>query len=792
VRLFYVGTARRIAGLALLFFFAIPLGLSVTGCGHKAAAVVYCNAGDSGPVVGQVASITLSPTLATIGESLNYTQIGQGLSASALDCKGSSVSVSRYTYATSNMAIADIDPSTGRVCAGIWNRNTGGNIADFTVCQPYLTPPSTSLAFITATASGAVSNAIPVYVHPVVTGIVLGPESLNCNTDPGTDCSSNTSGPVIAAPVYTGNTGCISQNTTGQLVARVYQNGTTLPADNITLSVGHVSFAAQSSNIVSIDQNGIATANQPGSSLITANISNSSTGSSAGFFSTCPPASITLSIPGQPAGTSSINVGINNLQPLTAVVKDTKGVTLNGLTLEFNSTTPQTIPATTGSVTPLFPGTATITAVCQPSSCNPSPFSQIGLYGNGEPVTSNGITINATGNASTVIYMGSTASQYVLPQDFTTNQPSAFIKLPYVPNSMVITQDGSTIYLGSPQGLMSISTATNTQGNLNQNVPGTVLSVSPDGSTVVVTDPLRQTVSLFGASSTSVLSSYGGVGTSAKWSPDSQTVYITTNTNALLVHSNFTNWQAVTTGELYTDVAVTVPSVGAYFAGALTDGRSYCTSSVITAAGNPPTVTDTFYPLADEKTTPTDRVAATNSGTHILGAHAAGAASTLSDINVALPPSVNPQTATSGSCPAVVANGYFPSTFTTQPLAGVNATAINSIVPAANSALAFVTYTGTSGKLPVYVPPTTGPGALTFLTLGNGATTASAPVSGVFSTDGLSFYAGTSSDDQVHIFTVNGTSATETSVLTPKLPLAPGVADLGINLLVQKPLKTRN
>jgi hypothetical protein len=117
---------------------------------------------------------------------------------------------------------------------------------------------------------------------------------------------------------------------------------------------------------------------------------------------------------------------------------------------------------------------------------------------------------------------------------------------------------------------------------------------------------------------------------------------------------------------------------------------------------------------------------------------------------------------------------------------------MNGIVPAANSALAFVTYTGSGGILPYYVPPATGLGTLKTLTLANGATAASAPVSGVFSTDGLSFYAGTSSDDQVHILSISGATATETGVLTPKLPLYSGLTDTGINLLVQKPKKTQN
>ena len=108
---------RRFVSLAVLLFFTVPFGASMIGCGHKAA-VTFCNGADSGPVVGQVKSITLSPNLATFGESLNYGQIGSGLSASAVDCKGNPVSAAKITYATSDMSFADINPRTGQVCGG--------------------------------------------------------------------------------------------------------------------------------------------------------------------------------------------------------------------------------------------------------------------------------------------------------------------------------------------------------------------------------------------------------------------------------------------------------------------------------------------------------------------------------------------------------------------------------------------------------------------------------------------------------------------------------------------------
>jgi hypothetical protein len=810
------------------------LGLSVTGCGHKAATVVYCNAGDSGPVVGQVATITLSASLATTGESLNYGQMGQALSASAIDCKGNAVSVKSFTYASTSSfgentnggpVFADINPSTGQVCGGMWNRNTGGGIADYTTCTAPSPVPTQYLAYVTAAANGATSNAIPVYVHPVVTGVVLGLKSSSCaaGADVGTDCCPNdTVGTPVSTPAgYIDGSSCISQNQVGQLVARVYANGGTTGdvADNITCQVGHLTFGAQTGGVVSIDENGAATAGQPGSTTITATISNSSTATNAGFFSTCPPASITLADPN--SASNSINVAVNTLQPLTATVLDTNGNVITGLSLEYNSTTPQTIPAAVGSVTPAFPGSADITAVCQPATCNPAPFNQIGLFGSGKAITSNPITINTPGTGSTVLYMGSTSSDYVAFRDFTTNQTSTLIKLPFVPNSMVMNQAGTEIYLGSTEGLMSIATASNTVSAANQLIPGTVLSVSPDGSTLVVTDPTRQTISLVSTSSNAVTTSYNGVGTSASWSPDDQAVYITTTTNAVLTHSNFSDWQTATAGEIYTNVAVTVPSIGAFFAGpSFTDARSYCPSSTVgatTIPGTPPNVDNQFIPLVAHTTQAiTDQIAATTDGKHIIGAHAiSGGASTLSDIDVTLPlpPLSNTAAGVNYGCPIPPApqptTGYFGASANVLPLTGINAGTITGVFPSSNSTAAFVTYTLPTGVttggglLPLYLPPATGAGTIQLLTLGNGATAAAAPVSGVFSTDNFTFYAGTgaadgtSVDNDVHLITMtyptSGTpTATEAtgSTITPQLPLSTGTGYAPVNLIAQFPKKT--
>jgi trimeric autotransporter adhesin len=774
---------RRFLGLAVLLFCTIPFGLSVTGCGHSVP-VTYCSGGDTGPVVGQVSIISLeTSTLALTGESLNFGQIGQSLSASAQDCKGGSVSVKAYTYSTtdSTLQYADINPSTGQVCAGHWNRQTGGGIADYTTCTAPTTTPPTNVFYITASAGGAVSNAVPLFIHPVVTSVSLGSPSTNCTTDPATNCC-----PIyatgITAPAYSG-TSCLSQGTAGQLVARVYANGGTGTANNITCEVGRVSFSPlNAANVVTIDQNGVATANQPGSVIVTGTIANSSTASDAGFFSTCPPTSITLAVPNSSA--TSINVSLNNTQPLVTTVTDQNGTVLSGVNLEFNSTTPQTIPAGSGSVTPAFPGAATITAVCQPATCNPAPFSQIGLFGNGKPITSNGINVTTAGTSSTVLYVGSTQSQYIFPYDFTTQQPGTLIKLPYVPNSMVISEDGSAVYFGSTSALMTLSTGNNSVGAANLSVPGVVLSVSPDGSTIVVTDPVRQTISLVGTSG-AVQTSTGGVGTRAQWSPDSQMVYVTTTGNTLLTHSNFTSWQSSSLDETYTDVAVTVPSIGAYFAGTRTEGRTYCATSTPTGIGTPQTVTNVFNPIADTSAAATDRISATTDGKHILGATATPAA--LKDIAVTFPAVSPSQPNGPGTCTNITGGAAFSSSFTTVPLASIQPTAITGVQPASNSALAFVTYTGTSGLLPLYVPAPSGIGTVSYVTLSSGA--ASAPVAGVFSTDNLTFYAGTSGDNAVHVIAVTGTTAKDASTLTPNLPAATSGTAVP-NLIAQRPKRS--
>ena len=754
---------RRFVTLAVLLLFTVPFGISIAGC-NKAAAVTYCGVGDSGVRVGQTTAITLQPQV--YGISLSYGQKGQISSPSAKDCKGNSTSPT-FRYGTTDMTLADVSPTTGALCAGSWNRNSGGGIADFTTCN---STGRSGVAYVTASADATTSNPIPVYIHPVVTSIVLGvpTATANCTTDPdpSTNCSAASSNETTTGLVSYAGTGCLSQGVTGQLAARVYQNGTTNPADNISLQVGHLTYTPVTSSVVTIDENGVATAVAPGSTIVSAAVAGTS--SSAGFFSTCPPVSITLTNPGV------TSVSQNNTQPLVATVMDTNGVTLTGLNLEYESTTPTTIPAGTSAVTPLYPGAAQITAFCMPPVCNPSPFNQIGLFGNGKPVSSNPVPITSPGTSGTILYIGSTQSQYIVPVDFTTTTLGAPVRLPYVPNSMVISQDGTSIYLGSSTELMVFNASSNALGRESTATPGTVLAVSPDGNTLVISDPVRQVISLV-ASTGGVTTTYGGVGTTAQWTPDSETVYIAAG-NQLLVYSTFTGWKSITqlTAPV-SDVAVTVPAVGAYFAGASTTARGYCPASSSTTANGATTVNNVFYPQASDAATATamtDRLTATNDGRHILGV--AAATGTLSDLAVSIP---------IGSCPTT-GGLTFASSLTTTLLPGIRASNISGVVAASDSSVALVTYTGTGGVIPTYAPAASGQGTVGSIKLTG---TATAPVAGVFSTDNNTFYAGTSGDNAVHL--ISRSTLTDTSTVAPKLPDLNGNPATP-NLLVQRPRKT--
>lgn len=800
---------RRFVFSVVLLALSLPIGLSTTGCVHDYGQN-YCSGFQSGPLLTAVASVTMEP--AVYGLSVSYGQIATTLAPAASNCKGSPITISDWTYGTSNLLLADISP-TGRVCGGTWNRNSGNNIPNFTTCIPpqpgsAIYQAGGGIAYVTASAGGATSNPVPVFVHPPITSVILGGKSSvhTCPNNPSTGSPTN-------APVYALNS-CLSQNQTAQLAATVY-NGT----QDITCDAGHLTYTPQNPKIVSIDQNGVATALQPGATVVSATVAQAT--SAAGYFFTCPAKTIQLKV--GTTNQSSVTVNPNNIQPLTATVLDTQGNPITGLDLTYSSSDPIDIPVgiNSGSVAPAFPSDAAIVAHCLPSVCDPAPQDQIANLSTGLPITSNPIQVHTPGPSSNILYMSSPQSYDYVPVDFQSGTVGTPTRLPYQPNSMVMDELGNYLFFGSTNELMivSISPVSGSQLiNTETSVPGTVLAVAPDDSLVVIHDPCRQVFYLYrpplGKVAPSTLT-FGAPGPTvacnvdnqpidpsvevhppfaASFTQDNQTVYIVGG-NTLYTYNTFTGWHICTengqTGNCpfnSTSVAATVTGVGAYASGSPTTAFGYCAigpNNAAQQAGPPPVgLTDPdsgvnpteYYPLAASVPTPTDQLAATIDGNHIIGATATSGGQ-LSDISVTIP---------SQACPLKTPL-QFPSTPQQFSLGTSNIGSINQVLTSPDSQVAFVTFDPANpssvggNNLPAYqIPCTTAQitgvngqscpagqataGKVVDISLTGQA---GAPIAGVFSPDTTTFYASTSKDDLVHF--INTTTLTDTQQINPGL-----------------------
>jgi hypothetical protein len=844
---------RRFFTLVCLLGLALPAGISISGCVRNPQGN-YCNGLGYGPKDTDVYSITLQPQLA--GISLAYGQTLQIQAPSAFTCKGNPASVgsNAINYGTTNNQLADISP-TGQLCAGTWNRNTGGGIADYTYCN-YPNPlPSTgglpyAVGYVTATAYSVTSNPVAVYIHAPVTAISLVTTSLS-SSSPQQCFSQNQQAALDSQACY------VAPNSSGvptqyefcappSVIAANYacsgklQNGvTSVPL--CSASIGTLNYSVSNSNVATFNSTtNVLTAQQPGTTSITATIAQSA--SSAGYFSTCPAASINVTLAG--GGTKGVvTQGVS--QNLTTTVVDTLGNPINGLNLSYESTNPVDISVSSGgAISAAFPGLASIYAVCEPSSCNPAPINEFGLNGTGLSLTSNPVGITVPGTTSDFVWFAALGqSQYFASLELLTGNPGSTVRLPFVPNSMVMDEGGNDLYFGSERELMIYSTASNSLTTQNTTSPGVVLAVSPNNNELVINDQVRGLFYLYNSSS-GPTGSYGGMGVAAAWTPDSNTVYIVDNaqantpatcptqpitghTDTLYVYNVNVGWSTYPlppnplpagalpscTGQpdapISTDVqalAITVPGIGAYIAGIPTVAHTWCPSGTV---GNNASIQ--FYPQSDSVNVLTNVLGATNDGAHILGASLSGSSITLDDIGLSIPPdSIHPSAlcpeTTTGTPPNQVETM---SPLSTNPtlngavnLTGVtDASAVNQVVtgaaPTSTSTttaapIAFVTYSTpststTAVQLPYYLPQPSGIGPTGYVKFADNssATPPTAPLAGVFSPDNSIFFVSTSGDNEIHFISiptnVNTTTAapTDSQQYSPNLPACTPVAEGG-------------
>lgn len=411
------------------------LGFAMAGCGGSSSKK------------HTVAVVNLTPAAVSIVSG----QVAQ-LSVSALDSTAAAVATT-FTFNSSNPNLVTISPS-GVACGGVWD-------STFVVCNgnaPSGTPLA-GTATVTATAAGISSAPITVSVHQSVTSI------------------------TISAPAVKNANACLSHSQTLQFTAQAFHNGT-----DITSSVGQFSWSSSDGTVVSVDANGLATANAPGVAGIIASIGTVTSQSVP--FNTCMPQKIVLHLSGDPANspTFSAVMNVKDTKTLQADMVDVNGASTPSapVTIVSNNAGVATLAGTTA--TAVSPGGAGMVAVCAPPRCG---------NGQSQVVYSNLFSIAVNGTTQpTTVYVGTTTipapgtSPAIVPIDTSKSPPAAGtpIVLPGAPTSMGFSADGTKFYVDTSSGLVSVDPFTNVPTLLDADPIGVILAVSPDGTKVIISN----------------------------------------------------------------------------------------------------------------------------------------------------------------------------------------------------------------------------------------------------------------------------------------------------------------
>jgi len=535
-----------------LFCFISSFLLTITGCAGKS----------SGSSDQTAARINITPS------SLDLTEGSvSSISASVVNASGTALTKQpTITYTSSDPSAITVS-SSGSVCAGVWDIN-------YVVCRTGTIPSST--VGITASADN-VSASIPVTVHLKLDRIVL----------------SAPAGP------------CTSQNDSLQFTATAYSSGV-----DVTAEVTSFTWTMMDGTVGQISSSGLAVARAPGISNVIASASNVTSAPLA--FVVCSPASIQLAE--QDTGNTSFAFNKGDSATLTTTVVDTQGNPINGLSLTFTSSQPTVLRATASnvvnaSIAALSAGAFTVLASCTPTQCNNAPTGIITTpsgettaqaLGFGYPIYSNLVTGTVAGSTTTTIYVagdqypdGHTNHQLRIYDSITLNQEKS-ITLPYVPNSLLFTRDGTKAFIGSSDGtdgdaIMTLDPSSDSvtvfsgtvSGDPNiSKVTGTILAVAPDGSKVIVSNPDINRVFIVNVSAATAQVVVAPGLLSAAFSPDSFKAFLAGDGG---LYEYVTSLHQVTSSNTSTGSAVAYLPQGteAYISGNKLDAYSTCRSQVV-------------------------------------------------------------------------------------------------------------------------------------------------------------------------------------------------------------------
>lgn len=484
---------RRFAALGL----AVCLSLLWSGCGGSSSTATQ---------------IVMTPT----AMSLHWGETRQ-LTAQPETSAGAAVTTQAVTYSSSNSAIAGVTAG-GVVCGGSWD--SAG-----IVCSPPNPLPTCSAASLCATVvTGSIVNGVSanttVLVHPAISAVAV------ASSVATGDCISQGSTAVLTAAACSQPAVAGACPAGTDITGQVYTDALIPAVDPFSWSITPATVGSLTS--CSTGRTCTITAASPGQATVTASFLSAPGGGNYQqvtslpiTLTTCPVKSISLYTASGSATSATISSGT---QTLTVDALDTKGVSLAAPAVQLNTSQPASstvaVSGTVGTATMVAAGTTTITASCTPNTCN------YGLY----PVFSNPFLLTVSGSSSTAVYAASKSGTTLMPYDATSGTAGTAVALPYTPNSMKFTPNGNTLYLGSVSGLMVVGTSSTTSNTIgsNVNVPGTVLAISPDSTTVLIADPTGTVVYVYTGATAAVRTLSITGARAAAYSPDGSRAYIAT------------------------------------------------------------------------------------------------------------------------------------------------------------------------------------------------------------------------------------------------------------------------
>jgi hypothetical protein len=571
------------------FIFLITLGLI--------AGLSAC--GSSSPTTNTSFPVPANIILAPAGQvSLDVGSFTQTFTASARNNTNSPITTP-ISFQSSNTAVLTM-ANNGTACAGTWDSLTTPQIC---------TPGPVGVAEVTATSHGVSSPPTTVFVHQHIDKIVI--SAIPGQTPPANPCFSK-----------------------GQIFN--YQATALSRGLDITASVGPFTWQAASPEVATVAvasvsapisglQTGQAqvTAHTPGITSLFASVS--SVTSQPQDFTTCPVRSITLAITGN---SNSVTVTTGAGKTIDVTVVDSAGNTLTGVPLTWCSSQPSTVGVGSSNCgtnisdalafTTSQAGGGTVTASCTPPACNigfqlmdaSGMFHSLPIYPEAPvdvvvaPTSTTTPSITVFVSSTGVSGSGDCATEtgcvsILIPITSPNNTLGTAVPLPATPNSLVFDRQGTKAFLGTDfgffgsRGLMQVTAASPPSVSEFKSVTGKVLTVSPDGKKVIVSDTKSTPNQVFvfdTTSSTSVNLPIAGA-TAADFSPDNLKVYIVAG-STLYVFSAIETLKTVGLGAPATDVSFLANGAFAYLGGGTSPGitvRTTCTNALASTVATPAT-----------------------------------------------------------------------------------------------------------------------------------------------------------------------------------------------------------